>query len=430
MIVDFSVKNFRSFKDKVILSAEAGERLRKYNETNTEVIDGKRLLKSVFLFGPNGAGKSNLLRGLNLMKEMVLNDPPKVTTKLPYDSFAFGSDDQQNPTEFEINFTYEGNTYNYFFSYTENEIIDESLYIYHKEKKVPYFKRHKSEYSEIPDSLKTVSEQTKKNSLLLYNAQKVNDINSSNVIEWFNNNLIFFNDFTENLDDKVKQLINEPLIKQALIKFLKFADINIEDFATQETQLPKMPENLKKLVEELGIKPEEKMVTTDIMTEHKRYNDEGRVISRKFLNITNESAGTRKLFLIGLMLAYAKKFGDNKVLIFDEFETSLHCELSVALVKILNSKHNNSQVISTTHELKILDSGLRTDQIYFVEKDFRGISNIKSIFDFKDSKGHGRVDITYIKRYIAGMYGAYPHINVHEMNDALNDINKSDNVED
>lgn len=428
MIVDFSVKNFRSFKDKVILSAEAGERLRKYNETNTEIIDEKRLLKSIFLFGPNGTGKSNLLRGLNLMREMVLNDPPKVTNKLPYDPFALGLDNQQNPTEFEISFTYKKDTYTYFFSYIESEIIDESLYIYHEDEKVTYFKRHKGEYSKIPDSLRAVSEQTKKNSLLLYNAQKVNDINSSNVIEWFNNNLIFFSDFTEGLDDKIKKLINEPLIKQALIKFLKFADINIEDFATQETKLPKMSENLKKLVEELGIKPEEEMITTEIMTEHKCYDDEGRVISRKFLNINNESAGTRKLFLIGLMLVYAKKFGDNKTLIFDEFEDSLHCELSVALVRILNSKHNNSQVISTTHELKILDSGLRTDQIYFVEKDFKGISNIKSIFDFKDSKGHGRVDITYVRRYIAGLYGAYPHIDMHEMNNALNDIN--DDVED
>lgn len=429
MLIDFSIKNFRSFKDKVVLSAETGERLRKYNETNTEIINGNRILKSLFLFGPNGAGKSNLITGLRFMKNMVLNDPPKVTTKLPYHPFAFGLNKKSSecaPTEFKISFTYKKNTYVYFFSYTESEIIDESLQICHKNEIKTYFKRHKNKYSIIPTSLKTISKQTKRNSFLLYNAQKVNDINASNVFEWFNNDLIFFKEFSDGLDEKTKQLVNEPSIKEALIKFLKFADINIEDLATQEIKLPEMPENLKKLAEELGVNPKDNMTTTEIMTEHKSYDDEGNFISKKFWNINNESVGTKKLFLIGLMLSYAKKFGDNKTLIFDEFENSLHRELSIALVKILNSRQNNNQFISTTHELKILDSGLRTDQIYFVEKDFRGISNLKSIFDFRDSRGRGRRDIAYAKRYIKGMYGAYPQIDVDEMEDALNTISRDD----
>ncbi|WP_186277753.1 hypothetical protein [Lactobacillus sp. LL6] len=35
MLVDFTVKNFALFRDETTLLAEAGERLRKYKETNT-----------------------------------------------------------------------------------------------------------------------------------------------------------------------------------------------------------------------------------------------------------------------------------------------------------------------------------------------------------------------------------------------------------
>ena len=72
MIVDFTVKNFRSFKERETLSAEAGERLRKFNASNTMLISKTRILKNLLLFGPNGSGKSNMLIALKLMKQMIL----------------------------------------------------------------------------------------------------------------------------------------------------------------------------------------------------------------------------------------------------------------------------------------------------------------------------------------------------------------------
>lgn len=79
MIVDFTLENFRSFKDQEILSAEAGERLRKFNASNMMLINKTRILKNLLLFGTNGSGKSNVLIALKLMKQMILNDPVNVT---------------------------------------------------------------------------------------------------------------------------------------------------------------------------------------------------------------------------------------------------------------------------------------------------------------------------------------------------------------
>lgn len=60
MLLQFSVENYKSFKDKAILSLEAS--------SDKELLDhvlnnGKdRYLKSVALFGANAAGKSNLFQ--------------------------------------------------------------------------------------------------------------------------------------------------------------------------------------------------------------------------------------------------------------------------------------------------------------------------------------------------------------------------------
>ena len=69
MLIDFTMKNFKSFKDETTLSLETGERLSKFRESNTISVGKISLLKNLLIFGPNGSGKSNLLDGLKLMQE-------------------------------------------------------------------------------------------------------------------------------------------------------------------------------------------------------------------------------------------------------------------------------------------------------------------------------------------------------------------------
>lgn len=75
--------------------------------------------------------------------------------------------------------------------------------------------------------------------------------------------------------------------------------------------------------------------------------------------------------------------------------------------------------ILTTHELQLLNSKVRTDQIYLVEKDFQGMSDLTSIFDFKDTRNTTRSGINYMKRYVEGRFGATPIIEPNEMLNAL-----------
>ncbi|HJD09474.1 MAG TPA: ATP-binding protein [Candidatus Ligilactobacillus faecavium] len=420
MIVDFTVENFRSFKNQEILSAEAGERLRKYNASNTLMISKTRLLKNLLLFGPNGSGKSNMLIALKLMKQMILNDPVNVTQKLPYQPFAF-SNDQGKPTLFQIDFFYEDTEYQYRFSYNAEKILSESLKIRpprHSKFKV-YFERSKSK-DFVPQSLRQILKQTKQNSLLLYNAQKNNDQPAINVMKWFSENLIFFDDFQVN--ENMLEMVNQPDIKNAIIEFLQFADFNIEDVTVEKIAVPPMPQEFKKILNQIGGNVQLPTTQSRLFTIHKVYDANGKVVGKRQWDLNSESLGTQKIFLIALALLYARKYGDNKTLIFDEFDDSLHVELSKNLVRIFNSTENMNQIISTTHELQLLDQNLRVDQIYLFEKDFEGISTLGSIFDFDDSRNKGRTDIGYMKRYIKGKYGAYPQIELEEMREALKGV--------
>lgn len=64
MIQEFTVKNFRSFKDKVTLSFEATKDTTFESSHVVEVAPGVRLLRLALVFGANASGKSNLLAAL------------------------------------------------------------------------------------------------------------------------------------------------------------------------------------------------------------------------------------------------------------------------------------------------------------------------------------------------------------------------------
>ena len=77
MLIQFSVENYLSIKDKVVLSLLAS----KDKEHPDFLInhDNKKCLKSAVIYGANASGKSNVLNALNLM---ILQLSSRVLLKL------------------------------------------------------------------------------------------------------------------------------------------------------------------------------------------------------------------------------------------------------------------------------------------------------------------------------------------------------------
>ena len=120
-----------------------------------------------------------------------------------------------------------------------------------------------------------------------------------------------------------------------------------------------------------------------------------------------DSTGTKKT--TKLIYTFLNAIKNNKILIIDELESSLHTLVTKALIAYYNSQDNtNSQLIATSHDLLLLDDKylLRKDQIWFIHKDNEG-NYLYSLSDFKENSENdtrGNVMIKYLK----GLFGALP----------------------
>lgn len=426
MLIDFSARNFASFEREVTLSAETGARLSRLKETNTIRENTTNLLKSLVVIGPNGSGKSNLLEGLRYMRSMVLNDTTKATDKLPYRPFLLQTESPNQPTLFSVRFNHSGKEFKYEFEYTRDQIVREQLTTFSKASHKVYFQRQGQQFPVLSEQLKSVANATKSNSLLLFGAQKSNDTAAISVMQWFQEDLLFVNDVQ--IPDKLAELVNDDRIKNELLRFLQFADFNIIDVKVRDVPVT-VPEQFVEVLRALKFEGDIPQARQALYAVHKKYNADGDVVGQQEIPLERESKGTGKIFLIALSIIYAQLTGNGKTLLFDEFDDSLHFELSRALLDVFNSKQNQNQFILTTHELQLLNSNLRTDQIYLVEKNFKGRSELKSIFDFQDSRSSARNDVQFMKRYIEGRFGAVPQIRLSGMLDALNQSQPAQDLE-
>lgn len=417
MLISFTMNNFKSFKESTTLSAETGERLSKFKETNTLSKGDITVLKNIMIFGPNGSGKSNLIDGLKTMRSMITYPVSSISRKLPANNFKLDDSSQEKDTSFEAIFEINDTVYKYSYTFNQSEITSEELDILAKNDWKVYFSRKGQEFLKSVAGLENIESQTNKNSLYLFNAQLNNNPVAIEAFRWFSEDLIFVEDFSE--EDNISEMapiLKNSQIKKQFLKFLRFADLSINDVEVIEETTPLARYLLNKHQIEDG------SMTNYIYTEHKIYNSNGDVTGLRKFRLTDESRGTQKIFLIALAFINAELSRNCKTIFFDEFDDSLHLELSQAMIKIFNSKENKNQFIITTHELQLLDSDVRVDQIYLVQKDFRGSSELTSIFDFKDTKNTTRSGISYMKRYMQGRFGAAPVIDTNEMLGALTDV--------
>lgn len=108
-----------------------------------------------------------------------------------------------------------------------------------------------------------------------------------------------------------------------------------------------------------------------------------------------------------------RKYWKRKCVFIDELNARLHPLLVRNFVlTFLNPEinKNHAQLLFTTHDTwQLSNQLLRRDEIWFVKKDERGVSELYSLADFVDEEGARiRKDESYEKNYMVGKYGAIP----------------------
>ena len=122
MIVEFSVKNFRSISDLQTISfAATSLKSSKENEqvdTNNIVPeDGMKLLKTIGIYGANASGKSNMIKALEYFCQSV-SDLPSPESRLSRltQPFLYQNDIENTESFFQIVLIVDGKKYRYGFT--------------------------------------------------------------------------------------------------------------------------------------------------------------------------------------------------------------------------------------------------------------------------------------------------------------------------
>jgi len=426
MLVEFTVKNYRSIKDEQVLSlAKAkGDELEDSNCFTPDAPSSVPLLRSAAIYGANAAGKSNIIHAMMEMESIVSNSASsnQEGDEISVTPFLFDDDSPSEPSEFEMVFISEGVRYQYGFAATKYNIVEEWLIAYPKGRPQRWFSRSfnsKTKLSEykFSDSLtgqKSVWQSaTRTNALFLSTAVLLNSEQLKPVFNWFKKRLRptdvggWGPSFTATLCD-------EEVTKKRVLSFLKAADFNIHDIKVdkQKFDLEMLPDEMPESARASIIKELKEKEFLDIKTIHKTTSNK-----LVLLDFEEESDGTQQFFsFIGPWLDTLK---NGYILVIDELHDSLHPKMVKYLVGLFNnSKTNpkNAQLIFTTHETSILNQDVfRRDQVWFCEKDKFQATSLYPLTDFSPRKDRENIEMGYL----SGRYGALPYVREFDLDEVI-----------
>ena len=403
MLIEFSVKNFLSFKDKATLSMEKGNG--DENIDNIIFNNITDLVKNAAIYGANASGKSNILKAFTCAILMIRNSNlMSVGEKWSYiKPFLFDETSKNKPSEFEFVFITNNVKYKYFFSADQNRIYEESLDVYNSQKPTNIFTRKDTniyEFSNDKNKLASLAANNTENKLFLSTATTWNYEKTKDAFLWFTKAIDTYDSFNKIMDKDLIDYSENEELKKFSLKLLKEADILIKNISVNYEE-----KEMEGTIADMPIIPIVKKV--DIELEHEVVDKDNNTHTYK-LNFKDESSGTKVLFAFAPFLK--KAFEETKVIIVDELEKSMHPKIVEFIVKLFNNKDINkvnSQLIFTTHATNLLNLEiLRRDQIWFVEKNPKnGNSELYPLDSFSVRK-----DENIQKGYINGRYGAVPFI--------------------
>lgn len=420
MLVQFTVENFLSIRDKVYLSLEPSKDSE--HPENLITKGDYKAVNSVAIYGANASGKSSLFKAITVALIMIRNsNNVQITDKLPMTPFKFDFESRNKPTPFEFTFiAKDGRKYIYGFSATTEKIVEEYLYCYNTSKPTLLFDLNENEKPKFNRAYKVKLEAAYQmntaNKLFLATATTWNVECTKSPFEWLAESIDTFTDVMElggvafekyRIDENRKYIeFTKNLLKQA--------DINISSIEVDAKEVvggPALPFQI--VVQGKIIPPNEgNHYDVEITTGHTVVDENGEKTEFS-LTLQEESIGTQLLFFYGPLLKDA--FEKGKTIVLDEIDKSMHPSLVKFIMNLFRDpdvNKNGAQLIVTTHETGILSLDMfRRDQIYFTEKDSKsGVTDLYSLDEFSVRKTEN-----IEKGYLMGRYGAIPFLQAGEV---------------
>lgn len=396
MIVDITYKNIRVFRDDTVFSMEAGEAHEKggnviRTEAGGEIV---RTLKVGAVYGPNSSGKTTIVSVIYFLRGWILN--------ISYDYFSdviapFALDENKLslPSVIRLRFIAGGRLLSYKVGFLKGKCCEETLCEERDGNQEIIFLRsvrasgiHKVEFGDAIAQEAPELEVTPDKSILgLFNSLRLPIVSEAakyiatlGITNSYNSNMM------QVLFNEVRPWINKNGNRRRLVEFENCFDINLKDI-----KIPQKPESSN----------------SDIKFVHTRTKDNGTEQKDIEFRAYLESSGTRVLTLLGAKVL--QTLDEGGVLMVDEFDSGFHTEVTRTVIEmfrdpVINSK--GAQLILTTHNVTLMDEKVfRKDQIWFIEKNAQGASELYSLAEFEDVTE----DTRFSEWYLAKRFGAFPH---------------------
>lgn len=393
MLVQFTVKNVLSFKEETVLDMTA---INAYKEHECNLIHNgtkEKFLRVAAIYGANASGKSNLYMAMTYFQRIVVESLNNVDdgtgTAIERFYVPFSFEENEENSEFQIIEILDGYEYRYGFEYNAYCIVTEWLYRKNlKTNRTTTIFERTTEKVEFGASVRkecdVYKEQLPIETLVLsfFNKLKLKTDIYRNVYSGIMDTLVVPTNFCEDtgiLEAFLPKVIDHE--KEKLVEFLSAIDTGIKDIIYDDS---------------------EKEVK--FFTFHKGKDGEDYP-----LNLYFESEGTIKSIMLFIYARMA--ILNNRSIFVDELNIKLHPLLLKFIIDLFYDNNSMAQLIYTTHDTTLMDKKFfRRDQIWFVQKDEFGYSELSALSDFKV-----RSDASFEKDYLAGVYGGIPLITEFDM---------------
>lgn len=414
MLLKFRVKNFLSMRDEQELSFIASSLKDSSNSVHKAgTIINYDVLSAAIIYGANASGKSNVITALKHFQWDVTtsHSQRKANAKINRREFALDIESGSETTIFEIDFLLDGIRYTYGYEANEKRYVSEWLYSFPKGVVATLYERNYQEFKfgrSLKGRNKTISEFTRKNSLFLSTAAQ-NDHDQLSKISEFISNIRIQSTISES-SESVTLSLGKNELDQRAIEFLQNIGTGVCGVKKEEEKLPSEAKAITSALIKAFSDTMEDMPEIDFAefpetrTKIKlgHLSREGAI---KYFELSNESAGTRRLLvLLGPIFEVLDEGG---MLVIDEIDASLHTKACELIVSLFNSKESNpkgAQLIATTHDTNLLMSdSIRRDQVWFTEKDLTGATSLYPLSDISTRKGDNLE-----RGYLQGRFGGVP----------------------
>lgn len=406
MLLEFRVRNFRSFREEAVLrlAASSDASMQDTHTRSTGLEKIRRAVNAAAVYGANASGKTNIIRALQFMQLMVATSnqiqPDQESNLTP---FALRPEAATFPTLLEATFVIDGKRYQYGFEFNRRGILEEWLQVYETAKPQVWFHRKRDEktgkykftYSDYFLGPKKVWEgATRTEVLFLTTAVNLNNEQLRPLYQKFVEDMAISTEGGAIGFEFTANYVQDAKNEKRVVSLIAAADTGVSSLSFDKKRGRQFQVNLA------GGVPEASDV--DINLPQLGHLANGVTYPLEF---HDESSGTQIIFhLAGPVLDILQR---GRLLVVDELDRSLHPLLVQQLVAMFNDPRQNkrgAQLIFTTHDVSLLyGKHLRRDQIWFTEKDAEQASHMFPLLDFSPRKGEALE-----KGYLGGRYGGVP----------------------